>query len=43
LKPEGKQLLRRPVHRWEDNVKIDFREIGFEDVDVICLAQDRVY
>jgi hypothetical protein len=26
---------------WEDNIKIDLREIGFGDVDWIHLAQDR--
>jgi hypothetical protein len=28
-------------HRWEDNIKIDLREIGWEDVDWIHLAQNR--
>jgi hypothetical protein len=27
-KPKGKRPLRRPRHRWEDNIKMDFREIG---------------
>jgi hypothetical protein len=27
-KPEGKRALRRPRHRWEDNIKIDLRKIG---------------
>jgi hypothetical protein len=40
-KPEGKRPLRRPRHRWEDNIKLDLREIGFGDVDRIHLAQDR--
>jgi hypothetical protein len=26
--PEGKRLLRRPRCRWEDNIKMDFRDIG---------------
>jgi hypothetical protein len=26
---KGKKLLRRPRHRWEDNIKIDLTEIGF--------------
>jgi hypothetical protein len=26
-KPEGKRLLRRPRHRWEDNIRMDLREI----------------
>jgi hypothetical protein len=27
-KSKGKRSLRRPMHRWEDNIKIDFNEIG---------------
>jgi hypothetical protein len=26
-KPEGKRQLERPGHRWEDNIKMDLREI----------------
>jgi hypothetical protein len=40
-KPEGRRPLGRPRCRWEDNIKMDLREIGFGDVDWICLAQDR--
>jgi hypothetical protein len=32
-KPEGKRPLERPRRRWEDNVKLDFRRKGWEDVD----------
>jgi hypothetical protein len=39
--PEGKRLLRRPRHRWEDKIKMDLREIGFGGVDWIHMAQDR--
>jgi hypothetical protein len=39
-KPEGKSPLGRPRHRWEDNIKMDLREIGWEDVDLMQLAQD---
>ena len=28
-------------YRWEDNIKMDFREMGQEDVDCIALAQNR--
>jgi hypothetical protein len=31
----------RPRRRWEDNIKMDLREIGFGDVDWIHLSQDR--
>jgi hypothetical protein len=41
LLPEGRRPLGRPRRRWEDNIKIDLREIGFGDVDWIHLAQDR--
>jgi hypothetical protein len=27
-KPEGKRPFGRPRHRWEDNVKINLREMG---------------
>jgi hypothetical protein len=27
-KPEGKRPLERPRRRWEDDIKIDLREIG---------------
>jgi hypothetical protein len=26
-KPEGKRPLRRPRRRWEDNIKMDLREV----------------
>jgi hypothetical protein len=41
MRPEGRRPLGRPKHRWEDNIKMDLREIGFGDVDWIHLAQDR--
>jgi hypothetical protein len=40
--PEGKRPLGRPRRRWEDNVKIDLREIGINGTNWIRLAQDRV-
>jgi hypothetical protein len=40
-RPEGKRPLGRPRRRWEDNIKMYLREIGFEDVDWIHWAQDR--
>jgi len=33
--------IGRPRHRWEFNVRIDLREIGWEVVDWIHVAQDR--
>jgi hypothetical protein len=32
-KSEVKRLQGRPRHRWEDNIKMDLREIGLEGVD----------
>jgi hypothetical protein len=40
-KPEGKRPVGIPRHRWEDNIKMDFREIGWGGMDWIYLAQDR--
>jgi hypothetical protein len=40
-KLEGKGPLGRPRRRWENNIKTDLREIGWEGVDWIHLAQDR--
>jgi hypothetical protein len=40
-KPEGTRPLRRPRHRWLDNVKMALREIGWDGIDWIDLAQDR--
>jgi hypothetical protein len=30
---KGRRPLGRPRHRWEDNIKMDLREIRFRDVD----------
>jgi hypothetical protein len=40
-KPEGRRPLRRPRRRWVDNIKMDHREIRWDGVDWIDLAQDR--
>jgi hypothetical protein len=40
-KPEGKRPLGRPRRRWEDNIRMDLREIGWVGMDWIDLAQDR--
>jgi hypothetical protein len=40
-KPEGMRPLGKPRHRWVDNIKIDLREIRWDGVDWIDLAQDR--
>jgi hypothetical protein len=40
-RPEGRRPLGRPRRRWEDNIKMDLREIGFGDMDWINMAQDK--
>jgi hypothetical protein len=40
-KPEGRRPLGRPRRRWEDNIKMDLREVWCGGADLIDLAQDR--
>jgi hypothetical protein len=40
-KPAGKRSLGRQRRRWVDNIKMDLREIGWDRVDWIDMAQDR--
>jgi hypothetical protein len=41
-KPEGKRPLGRPRRRWEDNIKMDFREIGWDGNGLVRTgSQDR--
>jgi hypothetical protein len=40
-RPEGRRPLGRPRRRWEDNIKMDLKEIGFGNMDWIHWAQDR--
>jgi hypothetical protein len=40
-KPEGKRAFRRPGRRWEDNIRMDLGEMGWEGVDWMCPTQDR--
>jgi hypothetical protein len=39
--PEGKRPLGRPRRRWVDNINIDLRQIGWDGMDWIDLAQNR--
>jgi hypothetical protein len=39
---EGKRPLGRPRCRWEDNIKMDLMEVGFDGANWMHLAQDRV-
>jgi hypothetical protein len=40
-KHEGRRPLGRPRRRWEDNIKMDLREVGCGSADWVDLAQDR--
>jgi len=40
-KPEGKRSLERRRFRWEDNIRMDLREIGWHGVDWVHLTQDK--
>ena len=40
-KPEGKRPLGRPRRRWEDNIKMNLREVGCDPGEWIDLAEDR--
>jgi hypothetical protein len=41
-RPAGKRPRGRPRRRWEDNIKMDLREIGIDEANWIRLAQDRI-
>jgi hypothetical protein len=41
-RPEDKRPLGRPRRKWQDNIKMDLREIGIDGVKRIRLAQDSV-
>jgi hypothetical protein len=41
-RPEGKGPLGRPRSRWEDNIKMDLREMGINGANWIRLAQGGV-
>jgi len=38
---KGRHHFGRPTRRWEDNIKIDLKEIGCDYVDCIYLAQNK--
>jgi len=40
-KPEGKRPLGRPRRRWEDDIKMDFQEVGCGGTDWIELALEK--
>ena len=39
--PEGRRPLGRPRRRWEDNIRMELREVGCGCLDWLELAQDR--
>jgi hypothetical protein len=41
-RPEGKRPPDRPRRRWDDNIKMDLREIGIDGANWVRLAQDTV-
>jgi hypothetical protein len=41
-RPEGRRPLGRHRQRWEDNIKMDLQEVGWDGMDWIDMAQDRV-
>ena len=40
-KPEGKRPMGRPRRRWENNINVEFQELGGGCKDLMELAQDR--
>ena len=40
-RPEGKRPLGRPRIRWEDDIKVYFKDVGWEVMDWIALVQNR--
>ena len=42
-KPTGKGPLGRPRRRWEDNIRMDLNEIGFNTRNLVDSAQNRDY
>jgi hypothetical protein len=41
VRPERKRPLGRLRYKWEDNIKMDFREIGINEANWIQLTQDK--
>jgi hypothetical protein len=41
-RPDGERPLGRTRRRWDDNIKMVFREIGIDGANWIQLVQDRV-
>jgi len=39
--PEGARQVGRPRYRWDDNIRMNGRKIGWEGVDWIHVARDK--
>ena len=42
-KPTGKRPLERPRNRWEDNIRMDLKEMGINTKNWVDSAQGRDY
>jgi hypothetical protein len=42
VKPEGKRLVGRVVYRWENNIKMELKDIGCDSVYWFQLFPDKV-
>ena len=42
-KPTGKRHLGRPKHRWENNIRMDLKEISISTRNWVDWTQDRDY
>jgi hypothetical protein len=40
-RPEGRRPLGRPRRRWEDNIKMDLQEVGWDGMAWIDMTQDK--
>jgi hypothetical protein len=40
-KSEGKRPFGRPRRKWEDNIRVDLREMGLKNVGWVHMSQDR--
>jgi hypothetical protein len=42
-RPEERRPLGRPRRRWDDNIKMDLKEMEIDGTNLMRLAQDRVW
>jgi len=40
-RPEGNKSFGRPMRRWEENIKINLKEVGWGGMKRVDLTQDR--